>query len=489
MGNSICNCPCESDKSANIDIHINNSYNNINNLQNLSNYNQNLTNQINQMNNLNNLGNLKNLQMGNFQMPLYDQQKNQLINAVITSNMKQSFSLPINNEDMNNHKKLKKIQSPNEQNYSMNPSLNLGVLPNLNYNGPNINNTNNSINNKKISLSSQPPKNTIPNFNQGENLNLVFNQNKMNQQGISMFNMNVNPLGNKSFYMPQNLKNVRMNNNNNIWNNLNNNGNTNNNNHLNGNSNNNNINNNVNINDNFVGNKNNNNNVYNKKDFNNNNRINHNNNNNLNNNKKYQKLYNNFNTFQPSNMNMNNNHNNTKNNKLSQHNDNNNLNNTNNVLRNKNNNNNNINTKTNYNLNNYQIRSNNETSKPYLLSLSVKLDDGIEIINIKSLKDINIVLEEIKEKKNLNEKMVKLIQKKINNAVEIIQKIFDYNLDKYTYKNLSNINYQISHKRKKNEEIKNKRNNSSKQLHKYYDEKMVLSVDDIKQAESLNISY
>jgi hypothetical protein len=85
--------------------------------------------------------------------------------------------------------------------------------------------------------------------------------------------------------------------------------------------------------------------------------------------------------------------------------------------------------------------------------------------------------------------MVKLIQKKINNAVEIIQKIFDYNLDKYTYKNLSNINYQISHKRKKNEEIKNKRNNSSKQLHKYYDEKMVLSVDYIKQAESLNISY
>ena len=30
MGNSFCNCPSESDKSANIDILINSSYNNIN---------------------------------------------------------------------------------------------------------------------------------------------------------------------------------------------------------------------------------------------------------------------------------------------------------------------------------------------------------------------------------------------------------------------------------------------------------------------------
>ena len=100
-----------------------------------------------------------------------------------------------------------------------------------------------------------------------------------------------------------------------------------------------------------------------------------------------------------------------------------------------------------------------------------------------------MLLEEIKEKKNLDEKMVKLIHKKINNAIEIIQKIFDYNLDKYTYKNLSEINYQIGHNRKNNEEIKNKRNKSSKQLNKNYDERIVLTMNDMKQVESLNISY
>ena len=90
--------------------------------------------------------------------------------------MKQNYSLPINDDmNINNHKKIKKIgnKSPNEQNFSMNPNLNLGnVLPNLNYNGPNLNN-NMNVNNKKVSLSSQPPKNTMPNFNQAENLNLI----------------------------------------------------------------------------------------------------------------------------------------------------------------------------------------------------------------------------------------------------------------------------------------------------------------------------
>ena len=79
---------------------------------------------------------------------------------------------------------------------------------------------------------------------------------------------------------------------------------------------------------------------------------------------------------------------------------------------------------------------------------------------IKSLKDTNALLQEIKEKRNLNEKMVKLIQNKIIDAVDIIQKIFDYNLNKYTYKNLTDINYQINHKQKLKEEIYNKRNKS-----------------------------
>ena len=450
---------------------INNNYNNINNnIQNLSNYNQNLGNQINTMN-LNNLGNLKNLSMGNFQMPMYDQQNNQLFNAVMASNMKQNFSLQMNDEmNVNNHKKMKKMpnQSPNDQNFNMNPSLNLGVLPNLNYNGPNINN-NTNINNKKISLSSQPPKNTIPNFNQGENLNLVFNQNKLNQQGISpLLNMNMNSLGNKTFYIPQNMKNNHMNNN--MWNNLNNN--NVNNSHLNGP--NTNINN-VNINENYNGNKNNN--LYKKKDF-NNNRTNH--NNNPNNNKKYHKLYN-HNAYQPSNNNnTNNNHINNKLN-IDTNNNNGNLSNSNNSLK-----------KNSNNISNQQsnVLRSNKPSKQYLISLCLKLDNNeTEIINIKSLKDTNALLQEIKEKRNLNEKMVKLIQNKIIDAVDIIQKIFDYNLNKYTYKNLTDINYQINHKQKLKEEIYNKRNKSSKTLNKYFDERMKLSINDVKQVESLNISY
>ena len=76
--------------------------------------------------------------------------------------------------------------------------------------------------------------------------------------------------------------------------------------------------------------------------------------------------------------------------------------------------------------------------------------------------------------------------------MEIIKKIFDYNLNKYTYKNLVDINHQFisynDEKRKK--EIKNNhKNNSSKQLNKYFDNEIKLTMNDVKQVERLNISY
>ena len=435
---------------------ISNSYNNnINNMQNISNYNQNLVNQIN------NLGNLNNISMSNFQMPIYDQQNNQIFNAVMNQNIKPNYSIPIN-EEMN------KIgnKSPNEQ-YSINPGLNIGnVLPNLNYKGPILNNNlnANNIKNKKVSLSSQGPKNTMPNFNQADNLNFTFNQNKINQQGISpLLNMSMNALGNKNFYIPQNMKNPHMNN---MWNNLNNN------NHMVGP--NNNINN-PNLNDNFNANK--------KKDY---NRANH--NNNSNNNKKYQKVYN-HSTYQP--KNLNNNHVNNKNNKSNQNIDNN----SNPNLNNSNNSNNNLPKKNNINNNMAQnnILRSNKSSKPYLLSLCIALENNQkEIINIKSIKDVNLLLQQIKEKRNLSEKMIKLIQKKINITMEIMNNIFDYNLNRYTYKNLVDINHQIiNHKERKAQEIdsiKNK-NNSSKQLNKIFDDEFKLNMKDVKKGESLNISY
>jgi len=450
------------------------NYNNINNIQNVSNYNQNMTNQIN---NINNINNLNNLSMGNFQMPIYDQQNNPLYNSVLASNMKNNYSLSMNNDEIN-HKKAKKIpnKSPKEQSFTMNAAMSMGnMLPNLNYNGPNLNN-NLSGNNKNISLSSQAPKNTVPNFNQVDNLNFPFNQNKINQQGLSPLlnmNMNMNNFGNKNYFIPQNMKNAHKNNN--IWNNLNNS----------------NINNNNgNINDNFNGSKSN---IFNKKDFHHRNNINNNNyNNNYNNNKKFNKLYN-YNAHQPSNPN-NSSHiinNGNKNNKLKQNNgidDNNNLIN-NNIFKNNNNNYNNNGQNPNGNM----LRS-NKSQKQYLLSLCLKFGNkDKEILNFKTLKDTNGILQKVKEKRNLNDKIVKLIQMKINKAVQIIKQVYDLNLNKYTYKNLANINYQMTNinhgKERERKDIKIYRSKSSKAINKLYGDEMKIRINDIKQVEMLNISY
>ena len=430
-------------------------YSNINNIQNVSNYNQNITNQINNINNLNSLS------MGNFQLPVYDQLNNPLYSSVIASNMKNNYSLSMNNDEINNHKKIKKIpnKSPKEKSFTMNAAMSLGdMLPNLNYNGPNINNNLLGNNNKNISLSSQAPKNTVPNFNKIDNLNFPFNQNKINQQGISPL-LNMNNFGNKNYHIQQNMKNVHKNNN--IWNNLNN-------------SNNNNKYNNGSNNDNFSGNKSN---IFNKKDFqykNNNNNYNNNYNN-----KKLNKLYN-YNTHQTSNINNNNHINNSgnKNNKLKQNNiitDNNNL----------------INNYNGQNTNGNILR-NNKPQKKYLLSLCLKFSNkDMEILNFKALKDTNGILQKVKEKRNLNDKVIKLIQMKINKAVQIIKQVYELNLNKYTYKNLANINYQIINSKigKEKETIKINRSKSLKEINKLYGNEMKVSMNDVKQVEMLNISY
>jgi hypothetical protein len=132
--------------------------------------------------------------------------------------------------------------------------------------------------------------------------------------------------------------------------------------------------------------------------------------------------------------------------------------------------------------------------KKYLLSIKIKLDNNeTEVINIKSLKDTTLLLQQIKEKKNLNDKTVKLIQKKINKTVEIIQKIFDYNLSKYTYKNLTSMNHQLlNHNKEKIEDdvqVMRKRNNSAKRVNKCLEKEIMLTMNDVKEAESLNVSY
>jgi hypothetical protein len=278
-----------------------------------------------------------------------------------------------------------------------------------------------------------------------------------NQQIPPLINMNFSSLGNR-YYVPQNMKNVHMNN--------------------------------IYINNNHLNNPNN----INNKDY-NNNGFNH---PNMGNNKKYQKQYN-YNTYQHQgsnhlNNNMNNSHiyNNSKNHK-------NNMNNNeinNNTLNNNYNQNNN--SGKNYNLkSSKESHSNNNTNnnnfqkqKKYLLSLKLKLGNNkTEIINIKNLEDCQVVLKEIKEKHNLNQNVMKIINNKIFQAIDITKKIYDFSMNKYTYRNLAEINNNlIFPKRPHNEKII-KKNKSFKENNNCHKEEMALSKNDMKEIESLNISF
>ena len=443
---------------------MNNINNNFNNLQNISNYNHNIANQLNNtIANINNL-NLNNLSLNNLQRQLYDNQNNKIFN---TPQMKQNFAFP-NNEEMNmNHKK---IQSPIEQNNLTNPSMNLGNLINLNYNGQNTkfiktpsNNMNMNINNNnnKMSLSSQGPKNIIPpNFSPAENLNLIASQ---SQQIPPILNMNLNPLNNINFYVPQNMRNSAIN------------GNYINNNHLN-------VPNNMN-----------------NKDFHN---LGFNHNNMVNNNKKYPKQYN-YNTYQVPNH-INNNNNNKINNQMYNKNNKFLVNNDLNQNRNNYNLNNNNNSGKNYNLrvskdsssnsnsnkNNLILNNNNNQQiKQYILYLNLKLGNNkTELIKIKSIEDLPALLKELKENQNISEKVIKLIQNKIYEAIDIKKSIYNYVLDKYTYKNLCEIKNRIGNNKERKRKKKLQKINSMKIINNKYKEEMNLTKNDLKNSESLNLS-
>ena len=435
---------------------LNNNFNNINNLQNMQNYNQNIINQINnpisKMNNINNGNNLSLRQ-------LYENQNNKLFR---NESFSQNYSIP-NNEEINmNHKNIKKFQNQVsiDPNNIFNPSINVNMLNNLNYNGPNNkfnkNQNNMQMNmNNKLSLSSQGQKNTIPNFPQTENLNLVLNQ---NQQIPSMINMNYGGLSNRTFYIPQNINNIHMKNN------------YINNNHLN------NINN---------------------KDF-NNGGFDH----NIGNNKKYQKQYNYNNIVQQQSNDINNKSNNNKyilnnnknninndiNNNINNYNSNNIYNNSNNDTYNKNNLLKNNNLRASKEMNNQSNKIKSQQPTQYLLCLNLKLDNNkTEIINFKSLEDCTIILKEMKEKNIINENILKVIQNRIYKTIEIKNQIFNLNLKKETYRDLTEINNKLQFSKKLKKKRKMIKNKSLKEINKFIDEEIILSKNDVKQ--SLNKSF
>ena len=439
-------------------------------IQNIQSYSQSpLQNMVQSVPNMSNMNAINNLSLSNFQRQFYDNSNNKIYNP---NQMQPNFNYAVSQDDINmNHKKQKKSiqnKSPLEQaNVTMN--LSPGLLNNLNYNGaknnfiknPN-NNINMKINNKQLSQSSNAAKNTIPNIMQNDNINFIGNQ---NQNIPQMLNMSFGPINNRNYYIPPNMPNMR-------------------NPHMNqGYINNNHIN---------IGNS-----AINNKEFQNQNFT----SNMVNNKQKYQKY--NQNAYQgQKHNNMNNNQMFQKNKNVQNSNDMNN----NNLLNNnidsnksfglKSGNDNNF---TNSNKSNFSMGGNTQI-KNYILSLNIKLrDKTTRTIKIKSLNDCSNILEELrKEGKITNEREKKLIMDKINKTYELLLtgKIYEFGIRNSTYKNLCEIyhklNYENNNKGRKamNNKIRfMKKNKSLKELNDILNDEKKLTMDNVRNVGSLNITF
>ena len=439
-------------------------------IQNIQSYSQSpLQNMVQSVPNMSNMNAINNLSLSNFQRQFYDNSNNKIYNP---NQMQPNFNYAVSQDDINmNHKKQKKSiqnKSPLEQaNVTMN--LSPGLLNNLNYNGaknnfiknPN-NNINMKINNKQLSQSSNAAKNTIPNIMQNDNINFIGNQ---NQNIPQMLNMSFGPINNRNYYIPPNMSNMR-------------------NPHMNqGYINNNHIN---------IGNS-----AINNKEFQNQNFT----SNMVNNKQKYQKY--NQNAYQgQKHNNMNNNQMFQKNKNVQNSNDMNN----NNLLNNNIDNNKsfglksgNDNNFTNSNKSNFSMGGNTQI-KNYILSLNIKLrDKTTRTIKIKSLNDCSNILEELrKEGKITNEKEKKLIMDKINKTYELLLtgKIYEFGIRNSTYKNLCEIYHKLNYennnlgRKAMNNKIRfMKKNKSLKELNDILNDEKKLTMDNVRNVGSLNITF
>ena len=439
-------------------------------IQNIQSYSQSpLQNMVQSVPNMSNMNAINNLSLSNFQRQFYDNSNNKIYNP---NQMQPNFNYAVSQDDINmNHKKQKKSiqnKSPLEQaNVTMN--LSPGLLNNLNYNGaknnfiknPN-NNINMKINNKQLSQSSNAAKNTIPNIMQNDNINFIGNQ---NQNIPQMLNMSFGPINNRNYYIPPNMPNMR-------------------NPHMNqGYINNNHIN---------IGNS-----AINNKEFQNQNFT----PNMVNNKQKYQKY--NQNAYQgQKHNNMNNNQMFQKNKNVQNSNDMNN----NNLLNNNIDNNKsfglksgNDNNFTNSNKSNFSMGGNTQI-KNYILSLNIKLrDKTTKTIKIKSLNDCSNILEELrKEGKITNEKEKKLIMDKINKTYELLLtgKIYEFGIRNSTYKNLCEIYHKLNYennnlgRKAMNNKIRfMKKNKSLKELNDILNDEKKLTMDNVRNVGSLNITF
>ena len=457
-----------------------NSINNINNLNtgnygqipNLPNYTQSPIHHMGpSVPNINNMNPMGNLSFNNFQRQYYDNNNNKMYNP---NPLQQNFNYQPSQDDIMNHKKMKKSsqnKSPLDPSNLSNQAMNLGnnIMNNLNYNGPKnnfIKNNNNNIPMKmttKLSQSSKTAKNTIPNFLPNDNINMLGNQ---NQNIPQLLNMGFGQMNNRNIYLPQNIQGMR----------------------------------NPHMNQGYINNSHINivNNQMNNKDFQNPNF----NPNMMNNKQKYQKF--NPNTYQVQK------HNNTmNNNQLYPKNKNNALNSgeiNNNILGN------NINLNNNKN---FGLKSGNENNilgsnksnfsmggnaqaKQFILCLNIKLSDKTtKTIKIKNWNECPSILDELKtEGKINNDKEKKLIQEKISKTYELTKKIFEFGIKNYTYKNLCEIYHKLNYVNNNPEKKMNKkkiqvckRNKSYKELEDVLNDEKKLKLENVRNVGSLNITF
>ena len=145
-----------------------------------------------------------------------------------------------------------------------------------------------------------------------------------------------------------------------------------------------------------------------------------------------------------------------------------------------------------------QINSSNENSskknkkKPILI---VKLKNGNNIINIEINSNINMeneIMKKLKERPDLDGKIINLIQQKIKDAVNAMNNIFEKPMNVYSYKQMRNINDIIFNQSKRNNNVNLSKNNSDENFKFFYE---IINNDikptlcDIKKNDILNNSF
>ena len=187
---------------------------------------------------------------------------------------------------------------------------------------------------------------------------------------------------------------------------------------------------------------------------------------NNNNNKKYLKQYNNY--MYQGNIHSNSNNQISKNNNNMIINDNNNF------------------FKSNSNKETIKFKNWNQPTKQYFMELNLNLGGNkIESIKIKNFEDFKIKLRELKQKIQINDAIKKVITDKVGMAFELTSKVFGAEIDKFSYKYLTEFSKNKNFLKGRKYDKKMKRNKS---FTKSGGGLINLTKNEIEKFESLNIS-